>query len=99
LQCWRVLAETGDNRTRLTDAHGLKAYVGAAPVTRASGKKFVVLHLSQEKPASRRRLPLDLCCHRSSPVLERIRTDAGWPVTDTLPLNATCSTRSLRNLY
>jgi transposase len=40
----RVLAELGDDRTRFTDARGLKAYAGAAPVTRASGKKLVVLH-------------------------------------------------------
>jgi transposase len=34
----RVLAEIGDDRSRFTDARGLKAYAGAAPVTRASGK-------------------------------------------------------------
>jgi transposase len=34
----RVLAETGDDRSRFKDAKGLKAYAGAAPVTRASGK-------------------------------------------------------------
>src|SRR6516162_5974692 len=34
----RVLAETGDDRSRFTDAKGLKAYAGAGPVTRASGK-------------------------------------------------------------
>ncbi|MFI0765659.1 IS110 family transposase [Streptomyces sp. NPDC021218] len=35
----RVLAEIGDDRTRFADARGLKAYAGASPVTRASGKK------------------------------------------------------------
>ncbi|WP_051740072.1 IS110 family transposase [Kitasatospora sp. MBT66] len=35
----RVLAEVGDDHTRFADARGLKAYAGAAPVTRASGKK------------------------------------------------------------
>ena len=40
----RVLAEIGDDRSRFADARGLKAYAGAAPVTRASGKKTVVLH-------------------------------------------------------
>jgi transposase len=40
----RLLAEIGDDRTRFADARGLKAYAGAAPVTRASGKKLVVLH-------------------------------------------------------
>jgi len=34
----RVLAEIGDDRSRFQDARGLKAYAGAAPVTRASGK-------------------------------------------------------------
>jgi transposase len=40
----RVLAETGDDRSRFADAKGLKAYAGAAPVTRASGKIKAVLH-------------------------------------------------------
>jgi transposase len=40
----RVLAETGDDRSRFADAKGLKAYAGAAPVTRASGKSIAVLH-------------------------------------------------------
>jgi len=40
----RVLAETGDDRSRFQDARGLKAYAGAAPVTRASGKTTAVLH-------------------------------------------------------
>ena len=40
----RVLAETGDDRSRFTDAKGLKAYAGAAPITRASGKTTTVLH-------------------------------------------------------
>ncbi|MFF2353189.1 IS110 family transposase [Kitasatospora sp. NPDC058115] len=35
----RVLAEIGDDRARFADARGLKAYAGASPVTRASGKK------------------------------------------------------------
>jgi hypothetical protein len=34
----RLLAEIGDDRNRFTDAGGLKAYAGSAPVTRASGK-------------------------------------------------------------
>jgi transposase len=40
----RVLAETGDDRSRFTDAKGLKAYAGAAPITRASGKTRSVTH-------------------------------------------------------
>jgi transposase len=34
----RVLAEIGDDRSRFNDARGLKAYAGAAPIIRASGK-------------------------------------------------------------
>ncbi|MFD9790355.1 IS110 family transposase [Streptomyces sp. NPDC059070] len=35
----RILAEIGDDHTRFADARGLKAYAGASPVTRASGRK------------------------------------------------------------
>ncbi|MBF6212175.1 IS110 family transposase [Nocardia puris] len=40
----RVLSEIGDDRTRFTDARGPRAYAGSAPITRASGKKTLVLH-------------------------------------------------------
>src|SRR6266516_2155467 len=40
----RLLAEIGDDSPRFADARGHKAYAGAAPVTRASGKNLVVLH-------------------------------------------------------
>ena len=40
----QVLAEIGDNPTRFSDARGLKAYAGSAPVTRASGKSRAVMH-------------------------------------------------------
>ena len=40
----RVLAEIGDDRSRFPDAKGLKAYAGAAPITRASGKTPSVTH-------------------------------------------------------
>lgn len=39
----RVLAEIGDDPTRFNSAASLKAYAGAAPVTRASGKSHTVL--------------------------------------------------------
>ncbi|KPI08270.1 transposase IS111A/IS1328/IS1533 [Actinobacteria bacterium OK006] len=39
----RVLAEIGDDRSRFTDAKGLKAFAGAAPVTWASGKSLAVM--------------------------------------------------------
>jgi transposase len=40
----RVLAEIGDDRSRFHDSKGLKAYAGAAPITRASGKTTTVSH-------------------------------------------------------
>jgi transposase len=40
----RVLAEIGDDRSRFTTARAIKAYAGAAPVTRASGKSLTVTH-------------------------------------------------------
>jgi len=40
----RTLAEIGDDPSRFTDAKALKAYAGAAPVTRASGKSHYVMH-------------------------------------------------------
>ncbi len=40
----RVLAEIGDDRTRFADARALKAYAGAAPVTRASGRSISIKH-------------------------------------------------------
>jgi transposase len=38
----RMLAEIGDDKTRFTDGRALKAFAGAAPVTRASGKSRYV---------------------------------------------------------
>jgi transposase len=40
----RVLAEIGDDRSRFADARAVKAYAGAAPVTRASGKSLTVTY-------------------------------------------------------
>ncbi len=40
----RILAEIGDDRHRFADARHRKAYAGAAPITRASGKSHVVRH-------------------------------------------------------
>lgn len=40
----RVLAELGDDRSRFADARAVKAYAGAAPITRASGKSHQVSH-------------------------------------------------------
>jgi transposase len=40
----RVLAEYGDDRNRFADARAVKAYAGAAPVTRASGRSVSITH-------------------------------------------------------
>jgi transposase len=40
----RVLAEIGDDRGRFNDARALKAYAGAAPITRASGRSISISH-------------------------------------------------------
>lgn len=50
----RILAELGDDHTRFADARALKAYAGAAPITRASGKKTVVLarHIKNQRLAA-----------------------------------------------
>lgn len=39
----RVLAEVGDDPTRFRDARALKAYAGASPITRSSGRSHAVL--------------------------------------------------------
>lgn len=39
-----MLAELGDDRSRFAAAKAVKAYAGAAPVTRASGKSLLVTH-------------------------------------------------------
>lgn len=39
----RVLGEFGDDRTRFADAKARRCYAGTAPITRASGKKLVVV--------------------------------------------------------
>jgi transposase len=50
----RMQAEIGDDRRRFADARGLKAFAGSAPITRASGKKTVVLqrHIKNRRLAA-----------------------------------------------
>nr|WP_235172421.1 IS110 family transposase [Rhodococcus erythropolis] len=48
----RVLAEIGDDRNRFATARGLKAYAGAAPITRASGKKNLRPAPARQEPAT-----------------------------------------------
>jgi transposase len=50
----RVLAEFGDDRSRFAAAKAVKAYAGAGPVTRASGKSLHVSHrrVKNQRPAT-----------------------------------------------
>ncbi len=61
----RVLAEIGDDRGRFADARAMKAYAGAAPVTRASGRSHVVVAraVKNQRLASRSHVGL-----RGSPI-------------------------------
>ena len=94
----RVLAEIGDDRERFADARGLKAYAGSAPITRASGKKTVVLH----RHIKNRRLaavgPI-WAWHRCAPRPGHVATStpAAPPETGTTKPNETCSTNSSAN--
>ncbi|MFD7493693.1 transposase [Streptomyces sp. NPDC059832] len=47
-----MLAEIGDDRERFADARAMKAYAGAAPVTRSSGRSHVVVARTVKKPAA-----------------------------------------------
>ncbi|MFE5754632.1 IS110 family transposase [Streptomyces massasporeus] len=64
----RVLAEIGDDRHRFTDARGLKAYAGSAPITRASGKEAPRrTPPREERPAQPRRPSVGLRLAQASP--------------------------------
>jgi hypothetical protein len=52
-----VLAEIGEDRSRFNDVRGLKAYAGAAPITRASGKTRSVTAGTSRTTASPRPVP------------------------------------------
>ena len=90
----RVLAEIGDDRTRFSDARGLKSYAGSAPITVASGKSLVVHHRKVKTSGS----PPPATCGSSGRCRPRrsssTTTAAARPVTSTPRRCATCSTDS-----
>lgn len=88
----RVLAETGDDRTRFADARALKAYAGSAPVTIASGKSHLVRHRRVKAWQPQAMYGSSAHCppHRSRPNT----IDAGNSGTGTPPPCATSSTAS-----
>ena len=91
----RLLAEVGDDRTRFRDARALKAYAGASPITRVSGRSHTVLarRVKNQRLAATGH-------HWSSPHSPArpehasTTTAAEPPATSTPPLNDTCSTDS-----
>jgi hypothetical protein len=88
----RVLAETGDDRSRFADAKGLKVYAGAAPVTRASGKTRSVTrrHVNNDRLATPG--PSPPSPHHQAPA--PTTTAAARPVTATPPRSATSTAAS-----
>ncbi|HET6919493.1 MAG TPA: transposase [Jiangellaceae bacterium] len=90
----RVLAELGDDRSRFADAPALKAYPGASPVTRASGKSLTVLHrrVKNQRLAGVGCLWAFSALTASHPAPAPTTTGERSPATATPPPNATCST-------
>ena len=91
----RLLAEIGDDRTRLADARELKAYAGAAPVTRASGRAWWSCTDESRTsvwPPSATSGPLLLY----APLVELVPTTTSVePLATVMPLpSASCSTGS-----
>ncbi|GIF05113.1 transposase [Actinoplanes siamensis] len=91
----RVLAEIGDDRARFADARALKAYAGAAPVTRACGRSISITHRKVKTTGS----PQPVTCGRSSPPpmpnLPSSTTNVDATTATGIPQRcATCSTGS-----
>lgn len=87
----RVLAETGDDLKRFSDARGLKTYAGSAPITRDSGKKhYVGRRMVKSNRLHHMRLPLGLllpCAHH--PARSPTTATGGISATGTRKLNGT----------
>jgi transposase len=77
----RLLAEIGDDHNRFTDARALKAFAGAAPVTRASGRStFVHARRAKNNRMAAVGYAWALAAIRHDPLWEdryRARRDAG----------------------
>lgn len=90
----RVLAEIGDDPTRFADARAVKAYAGAAPVTRASGRSHIVV----ARTVKNRRLAAWATCGRSRrcvPPSHVPTTAAGGTAANAIPgPSGICSTSS-----
>ncbi len=91
----RVLAEIGDDRSRFSDAKGLKAYAGAAPITRASGKTRSVTrrHIKNNRLNAAGYI-WAFSALTASPGARATTTAAKTTTTGTPPPSATCSAAS-----
>jgi hypothetical protein len=63
----RILGEFGDDPHRYTDAKARKAYAGAAPITRASGTRRVVLASARNRRLGGALQQWAFCSLRGSP--------------------------------
>jgi hypothetical protein len=87
-----VLAEIGDDRSRFQDAKGLKAYAGAAPITRVSGKTRSVTrrHIKNNR-LNAAGYTWAFSALTASPGARATTTAAKTPATGTPPPSATYS--------
>jgi hypothetical protein len=94
----RLLAEIGDDRDRFADARALKAFAGAAPVTRASGKTTFV-HARRARTTGSRRPATSGHWPRSAttPTGMPATGPAATPVSDTSRRCGSCSTACSAN--
>ncbi|MFJ3098290.1 hypothetical protein [Streptomyces hydrogenans] len=87
-----MLAEIGDDRSRFTDAKGLKAFTGAASATRACGRRLSAV----ARQVRTRGSPRPATCGRSPPpphpMREPTTTADAKLENDTPPPTATFST-------
>jgi transposase len=91
----RVLAEIGDDRSRFSDAKGLKAYAGAAPITRASGKtRSVTRRRVKNNRLNAAGYSWAFSALTASPGAAPTTTAAKTPATGTPPPSVTCSAAS-----
>ena len=91
----RVLAEIGDDRSRFANTRALKAYAGAAPVTRASGKTRSVTrrHVKNNRLAQAGYI-WAFSALTASPGARAHYDAAAMPATGTPPPSATSSVAS-----
>ena len=94
----RLLAEIGDDHARFADARALKAFAGAAPVTRASGRtRFVHARRAKNDRIAATGYVWALAAIRHDPTGNPATASGAKSVTDTSPPCASCSTACSAN--